>query len=1792
MERRSPVPTPRRSCRTRQPPQRYEGYATSLPSAQNAQLPARSQDNDSELSAATNASTSSRRSAVSARAAALRVELLRKEHELQHRSEAANRALELHRACSELEMATLEEEELNTNTGPPVEECHRSESQLLPQADGELAHATASPAVPGRAPGNAVPRCDVTRQPAQNASVVTAPMNITIKQPPKMDVLAFDGRPERYPFFKMQVQEVQDSGHFTELQITQHLRERLRGDAFEAVHGTLLSGGSLDRILHVLDCRFGNRFVITRAITDKLLNRPKVRSGDVEDLSHFCAEIYNALSILEAVGYQTELDNYRALSSLVEKLPPESQLGWGSFARSQVETDQPLTCQLLHDYVSSHLKDRQFGAPKNHGPEKSTRTRTCATTDMATESRSRKQEQASAKTTGSKLLCFFCSKPHWIARCSSFRELTIEARWKWVSQNDSCVSCLSTQHRTAECHRTRPCGSDGCQEGHHRLLHRPTASTSTGKVVGAVSDRQKYAVMMKTVVIDIAGPSKTRRCVAYLDEGSSVTLLSRSLAEEIGCRGRPHRLRMKTMSGISEEESKLVNITVGNVSTGKQYRLSDVSTIPVLPLDKNPVSVKALGEKYGLVRELNVPQLDEDPEILIGLDNADLIATRQIMKTPKNGPLLQRTELGWTVTGRVVVTTETEHEPVQFIGMDGPDSELDDLIRSTWATESFGCKFQRDTAHSPEDCEAEKLLDREVYHNGDRWVAPLLRKNRGETLPESRSMAEKRARHFENRLDRSEKLSAHGQPSLAEMCYSRMEKMVSDGHVRKLTAEEAAVKPPNVWYLPLLAVGNSNKPGKVRLVLDAAAKSHGKCLNDFLMRGPDYCNSIPGIILRWRERPVGMTSDVVAMFSQVLVEASDRASLRFLWRGRRRDGPYDVYESSAVIFGSKSSPSTAGYCYRKTGERFGNGNPEVMAAIFDDTYVDDVISGAETTEEAASLILNLTATLRCGGFELGPWASNSSEVLKTLPPDLRATGDVSLDDGALGQRALGVIWSPSADELTYKARPAPEVVTKRTMLSHVMSVFDPIGLLSGWLLTVRILLQKLWKHELGWDSPVPDQCEREYREWIRELEQIDTVRIPRHMFDHEAGIRDVEMHVFCDASQKGFCAVVYYRWKHAGQVKVGFVTARSRVAPSKQLTIPRLELQGAVLGKRLAETVEQETRLSITRTTFWSDSRNVLAWIKANDRRYHVFVANRVAEIRESTAPEQWRYVPSDLNAADGGSRGHSLDDLRDDGSWMSGPAFLREPEDEWPQMNEVPVTAVLKNDPETKLVCATSADTSPDIREAMPDAARFSRWTVAVRTVAVILRWRRKISRKPEYKTADEFSEAVTLWMKLAQKEKYGSELEDLQNGVPVSSTSALASFSPVMKDGLICFDTRTKRSPDLSSTARYPPILARYHPYTQLLIRHLHEKMGHRAHDAVLVELRQRCWVPQAAREIRKVATRCQTCRNRKAQPYQPRMAPLPRSRVTMLGGAFLATGMDYFGPLYATRGRTVVKLWGVIFRCFATRAVHLDLVESLDTDSALLAISRFQARRGNVKEMWSDNATNFRGADRELRAALQTLDQTKMKEKLSVEGIKWSFSPPGDPEAGGVWERQVRTAKETLRAILREQKPRYEVLSTVLCEVEKIMNSTPLFHVPVDPYDEDVLTPYHFLIGRATPSYPVGDFSGDSCLRKRWKQAQKLADHFWARWAREYLPTLAKRTKWTEQTRNVQEGDVVIIVDHQHPRGLWPRGIVEEALKGEDGVTRSVIVKTAHGRLHRSVRKLIVLDVISIKSREAGV
>ena len=218
---------------------------------------------------------------------------------------------------------------------------------------------------------------------------------------------------------------------------------------------------------------------------------------------------------------------------------------------------------------------------------------------------------------------------------------------------------------------------------------------------------------------------------------------------------------------------------------------------------------------------------------------------------------------------------------------------------------------------------------------------------------------------------------------------------------------------------------------------------------------------------------------------------------------------------------------------------------------------------------------------------------------------------------------------------------------------------------------------------------------------------------------------------------------------------------------------------------------------------------------------------------------------------------------------------------------------------------------------------------------------------------------------------------------------------------------------------------------------------------------------------------------------------------------------------------------------------------------------------------------------GANRVLEEQQSVMDHDEISRKLALRGTQWRFNAPCDPSAGGVWERNIRTAKSILHSLLQQQTPRLEVLTTLLTEVERIMNSTPLIDVPIDSADDEPLTPYHFLIGSASPSQPRGDHPATGTLQRQWQVAQNLADHFWRRWTREYLPRLATRTKWRQEGGELQEGNIVIIADEEHPRNTWLRGRVLRVLRGPDGRVRSATVQTRLGSLRRPSRKLIVID-----------
>ena len=309
---------------------------------------------------------------------------------------------------------------------------------------------------------------------------------------------------------------------------------------------------------------------------------------------------------------------------------------------------------------------------------------------------------------------------------------------------------------------------------------------------------------------------------------------------------------------------------------------------------------------------------------------------------------------------------------------------------------------------------------------------------------------------------------------------------------------------------------------------------------------------------------------------------------------------------------------------------------------------------------------------------------------------------------------------------------------------------------------------------------------------------------------------------------------------------------------------------------------------------------------------------------------------------------------------------------------------------------------------------------------------------------------------------------------------------------------------------------------------------------------------------------------------------MAALPPQRLQSHLPPFTHVGIDYFGPYEVVMFRRKVKRWITLFTCLITRAIHLEIAHSLDTDSFLMAFWRFADRRAFPTEVFSDNGTNLKAGEKEILALIRELNQHKIGASLASRNIAWHFSPPSAPHFGGVWERLVQSAKTALNSILNNRSISDEVLSSAIVGVESLLNGRPLTHIAVDPREPEALTPSHFLLGRAGVSVQP-DLSQEYLepSLKTWRASQTVTSHFWRRWMREYVPSLIERRKWITSSRNLAPDDIVIVADPQSRRGEWPLGRIVEVHPGPDGVVRSAVVKTQYGMYKRPVVKLCLLE-----------
>ncbi|CAB0015475.1 unnamed protein product, partial [Nesidiocoris tenuis] len=455
---------------------------------------------------------------------------------------------------------------------------------------------------------------------------------------------------------------------------------------------------------------------------------------------------------------------------------------------------------------------------------------------------------------------------------------------------------------------------------------------------------------------------------------------------------------------------------------------------------------------------------------------------------------------------------------------------------------------------------------------------------------------------------------------------------------------------------------------------------------------------------------------------------------------------------------------------------FDNPHPRVSEIIRENFYVDDLICGCDTVEEAISIYHDLSQHLGMGGFNIRKWSSSSSEFIHMVPEcDRGMQLAVSFDDEASSSvQTLGMVWLPLDDCFSFAFQPidlndCENKFTKRRLLSTIAKLFDPLGLLGPVIVKAKILMQELWRLDYDWDEPLSHALALKWKIFARTLANLKDLRIPRQILIN--GPIRIEIHGFADASTVAYGACIYFRSiDNSGNILARLVTSKSRVAPLKQLTLPRLELQAAVLLINLVdELCRSYSKLTIDSIKYYTDSRVVLAWIGASPSKWTTFVANRVARIQESSNPAQWQHVSSTLNPADYVSRGLYIDELVASEQWWNGPSWLSQNEDHVCLSPIAPLSDEEVPD-RRKPQIAALASSLPNVPSFVKLISNCSSFSKLVRVVAYCYRFvkRRNIplgSRPIGPITGSEFGMAKIAILRIAQQHMFQEDYCDLRN-------------------------------------------------------------------------------------------------------------------------------------------------------------------------------------------------------------------------------------------------------------------------------------------------------------------------------------------------------------------------------------------------------------------------------------------
>lgn len=1532
-----------------------------------------------------------------------------------------------------------------------------------------------------------------------------------------------------------------------------YLRASLTGGASQVIRSIDLSADNYSIAWQSLCERYNNNRLLKDIHTKALFSLHPIQTENSTKLRELLDYISKHLRSLHQLGEPVEHWDTLINFLVISKLDKTSTREWEQLKTTkEVSTWEDLKTFLrgradMLEAIESKGTDKGFHqkAPQNQS-----------------------KSYKSFHTTNVK--CPHCKGNHLIYSCDGFKKLSAQDRIDFAKNSKLCLNCLKVGHFEKNC-KFGNCRI--CKNRHNTLLHKdldesgPNVDVTTGTISMTTSLRDNQ-VILSTVLLDILDKNQVPKTFrALLDSGSQSSFITREAFETLG-------LNESKTDFVVQGINNCVSLIKGKCVVQIKSKFSDYRAnlmclivpqiteyIPIIQINKHslqiPPNVQLADPSFNKPNKI---------DILIGADLFWNILCNGQINLGCNKPLMKKTQFGWVVTGQIGSNSSRRTQCNVSTHID-----LDEKISKFWELE----EISNPKAKSKEENECELHFSRHTKRLSDgRFMVTIPLTQSPDVLGDSKQQAIKRFLSVERKLERNAELKIQYTKFMAE--YIEM------NHMTPIKEDEHDI---NSYFMPHHSVLKEDSlTTKLRVVFDASAPStNGISLNQIQMVGPTIQNDLLSITLRFRAHIYVLSADIAKMYRQVLVVEDQRPLQRIVWRSSVSDS-LQVFNLNTVTYGQASSAFLAIRCLFQLAEECESTHPCISSIIRQDFYVDDLLTGTNSKEDAIYIIKAITNILRSGKFELRKWASNDPEILNSVSDSSLTNNvlDIGHNDNA---KTLGLIWNPSTDKLMYKISKPLErgIVTKRIILSESAQVFDPLGLLQPCIIIAKIIIQELWLQKTSWDDPVPSSLLDRWLKLREELLILNDLQISRLAFSE--AYRSAELHCFSDASEMAYGACAYIRTiNDQNIISVRLLCAKAKVAPLKPQSLPRLELCGAIVACRLAKKIVTSLNVNFSHVTFWSDSTIVLGWIKTSPSLLKTFVRNRVGEAQDLPFNCEWRHVSSRNNPSDYLSRGLYPSQIVNNDLWFNGPSWLQGNRNSWPET--APNIKKLPDLKEIKSLSFLNVMDNDFIFE------RFSDLTKLKRVTAFILRFKTNCLKTKDTRvfgplSQQEIQSAFLLLIRISQLSFFNKEYVCLQQNKPLNRKSKILSLSPIFDktNSLIRVGGRLSNS-NFNYDKKHPILLHPKHNITKLIFKSEHLRLQHAGAQLLLFTIKESLW-PISGRNLAKQTVRnCVTCFKHNPKNIQIKMSDLPASRF-VTHTPFYITGTDYGGPFliktHKGRNSKLTKCYICLFVCFATKAVHLELVSDLSTEGFILALRRFVSRRGRPTKIYSDNGNNYIGAKNELNelAKFLSINESKLTESISRENIEWSFIPPASPHFGGLWEAGIKSTKYHLKRVMGNASLTFEQFYTLLVQVEAILNSRPLYPLSSDPNDTHPLTPAHFLVGRPLTTVPDPDVTHLATNRLSLHQhIQQIQQHFWRRWSKEYISELQQRQRWHTSSNHLKKDALVLVKDDNLPPMKWRLGRIVKLHPGMDSMSRVATIRTSQGDIKRAYSKICPL------------